>query len=93
MEFLRRISASWRHALFALLRSAGPIPRHVAFIMDGNRRFATRRHIHRYLGHQHGCEKVQNTLQTPSNALLVCGGRSMVFGIGRALCERIRVQY
>ena len=40
-----------------LLR-AGPVPRHVAFIMDGNRRFASSRQLSRAQGHAFGYEKV-----------------------------------
>ena len=36
----------------------GPVPRHVAFIMDGNRRFAERRREDRAAGHTYGFYKV-----------------------------------
>lgn len=58
MEWFNQVAAAWRQALFALLRGAEKIPRHVAFIMDGNRRFANKQGIHRLMGHEHGCEKV-----------------------------------
>lgn len=41
-----------------LLRLAGPIPRHVAFIMDGNRRFAEQESMQRIDGHAAGYRKV-----------------------------------
>lgn len=37
---------------------AGPIPEHVAIIMDGNRRFAEKKQVSRAAGHALGYEKV-----------------------------------
>jgi undecaprenyl diphosphate synthase len=37
----------------------GSMPRHVAIIMDGNRRWAARRHLPRQLGHRQGVEAVR----------------------------------
>ena len=39
--------------------AAGAVPRHVAFIMDGNRRYATAARVDRAQGHAHGFEKVR----------------------------------
>ena len=36
----------------------GEIPRHVAFIMDGNRRFAKEKHQPRAQGHESGFQKL-----------------------------------
>lgn len=41
----------------------GPIPRHVAFIMDGNRRFAAKKHVERIDGHSKGFDKLAETLK------------------------------
>ena len=46
-----------RRAVTSILR-AGPIPAHVAFIMDGNRRFAERRGDAVVAGHEAGYQKV-----------------------------------
>jgi ditrans,polycis-polyprenyl diphosphate synthase len=35
------------------------VPRHVAFIMDGNRRYAKHQHIHTKEGHSRGYEKLK----------------------------------
>ncbi|KAG9054815.1 cis-prenyltransferase [Serendipita sp. 407] len=57
----------WFHALmqriivFALL--AGPIPNHVAFIMDGNRRFARRKNEPVAKGHDQGSQALRNVLE------------------------------
>lgn len=39
--------------------ATAPVPRHVAIIMDGNRRWAARRHLPRQLGHRQGVEAVR----------------------------------
>lgn len=41
----------------------GRIPRHVAFIMDGNRRFAKQKNVKKIEGHSQGFEKLTETLQ------------------------------
>jgi hypothetical protein len=47
-----------RVIVFALL--AGPIPNHVAFIMDGNRRFARRNNEPVTKGHDQGSQALRN---------------------------------
>ncbi len=42
------------------------IPRHVAIIMDGNGRWAGKRFMKRFLGHQQGAESVQYVVETAS---------------------------
>ena len=45
---------------------AGRIPEHVAIIMDGNGRWAGRRAMKRFLGHQRGAESVRDVVETAS---------------------------
>ncbi len=45
------------------LPDAGAIPRHVAVIMDGNGRWAKRRHLPRFAGHQRGVEAVRTAVK------------------------------
>ena len=45
-------------ALLAVL-SAGPVPQHVAFVMDGNRRYARRQHKVVWEGHADGFEALR----------------------------------
>eukprot|EP00045_Choanoeca_perplexa_P010062 m.100617 g.100617 ORF g.100617 m.100617 type:complete len:359 (-) comp15135_c0_seq1:895-1971(-) len=42
---------------------AGHIPAHVAFIMDGNRRFAKKHHVAKLEGHSAGFDKLKQTLE------------------------------
>jgi undecaprenyl diphosphate synthase len=46
------------------------IPRHVAIIMDGNGRWAGKRSLKRFLGHQQGAEAVQFVVETASRIQL-----------------------
>lgn len=41
----------------------GPIPKHVAFIMDGNRRYAKKNNVEKIDGHSKGFDKLSETLQ------------------------------
>lgn len=41
----------------------GPLPKHVAFIMDGNRRFAEKQLLKKSDGHLHGFSKLSEALQ------------------------------
>lgn len=56
---------TWTSALRSLLirlLQLGPIPRHVAFIMDGNRRFAQVKGVVVAKGHEEGFSKLEETL-------------------------------
>jgi len=44
------------------------VPRHVAIIMDGNGRWAERRHLPRVAGHRAGAEAVRRSLQAAADA-------------------------
>jgi len=48
--------------------AAGDVPRHVAIIMDGNGRWATRRHLPRVAGHARGVESVRAMVEGCSQA-------------------------
>ena len=43
--------------------AAGSVPRHIAVILDGNGRWATRRHLPRAAGHRKGVEAVRTTVE------------------------------
>jgi len=42
--------------------NASPIPRHVAIVMDGNGRWAKRRHLPRFFGHKQGVDALVRTV-------------------------------
>ncbi|HZU09155.1 MAG TPA: polyprenyl diphosphate synthase, partial [Pseudacidobacterium sp.] len=52
----------------AIYRRLDPerLPKHVAIIMDGNGRWAGKRSLKRFLGHQQGAEAVQYVVETAS---------------------------
>jgi undecaprenyl diphosphate synthase len=52
----------------AIYRRLDParLPKHVAIIMDGNGRWAGKRSLKRFLGHQQGAESVQYVVETAS---------------------------
>lgn len=41
----------------------GPVPKHIAFIMDGNRRYAAKTNVQKVVGHTKGFEKLSECLQ------------------------------
>ncbi len=47
---------------------AAAVPRHVAIIMDGNGRWAQRRHLPRVAGHRAGAEAVRRAMQAAADA-------------------------
>jgi ditrans,polycis-polyprenyl diphosphate synthase len=51
-----------RACIAHVLRS-GPVPRHIAIIMDGNRRFARQNHVVTIQGHAAGFDKLKETLE------------------------------
>lgn len=46
----------------------GPIPQHLAIIMDGNGRWAKQRHLPRVEGHRQGAESVRNIVRAAGEA-------------------------
>ena len=53
--------AWWQRAACSVV-SAGPLPRHVAFIMDGNRRWARNHGLPVAEGHRRGYAKLEESL-------------------------------
>jgi len=54
---------NWWESLCVKLLRCGSIPKHVAFIMDGNRRYAERLGVDKIQGHSQGFDKLAQTLQ------------------------------
>lgn len=55
--------AKWAQQLVAAAMKVHAVPRHIAFIMDGNRRFAEKRHLHKIEGHRFGYQKLIDALE------------------------------
>jgi undecaprenyl diphosphate synthase len=51
-------------ALQLKLKAAGPLPRHIAIIMDGDRRWADKKGLKRTEGHRHGRETAREVVRT-----------------------------
>lgn len=49
---------NWMHRQIISTLKCGRVPRHLAIIMDGNRRYAKDRHIKRQEGHMKGFDKL-----------------------------------
>jgi len=49
----------WIFSFCKSVIAQGAIPNHVAFIMDGNRRFATKINLEKHKGHYQGFLKLQ----------------------------------
>lgn len=54
MSWIRDNSMTWMQRLCAQVLTYGEIPKHVAFIMDGNRRYAKKNCVAKKEGHVKG---------------------------------------
>ncbi|XP_054251145.1 dehydrodolichyl diphosphate synthase complex subunit DHDDS isoform X3 [Indicator indicator] len=63
MSWIREGELTIIERFCANIIKAGPMPRHVAFIMDGNRRYAQKCHVERQQGHSQGFDKLAQTLR------------------------------
>uniref|UniRef100_A0A6I8NT78 ditrans,polycis-polyprenyl diphosphate synthase [(2E,6E)-farnesyldiphosphate specific] n=1 Tax=Ornithorhynchus anatinus TaxID=9258 RepID=A0A6I8NT78_ORNAN len=58
MSWIREGELSLIERLCANIIKAGPMPKHIAFIMDGNRRYAQKCQVERQQGHSQGFDKL-----------------------------------
>uniref|UniRef100_A0A6J0UPF1 Alkyl transferase n=1 Tax=Pogona vitticeps TaxID=103695 RepID=A0A6J0UPF1_9SAUR len=63
MSWIREGELSLFEKFCASVIKAGPMPRHIAFIMDGNRRYAQKLKVKKLEGHSQGFAKLAQTLQ------------------------------
>lgn len=63
MSWVRESKLSWIQRLAIRIVKAGHVPKHVAFIMDGNRRYAKKNNVKKVDGHSKGFDKLSETLQ------------------------------
>lgn len=53
----------WYHNLLIKVLKVGKIPKSVAIIMDGNRRYATQQNKEKHEGHNSGLKKLEEAMQ------------------------------
>ena len=63
-----------RHGYFAVLK-AGPIPQHIAFVMDGNRRHARNNGVNVLQGHVDGVVALKRVRARPMGPAKTSQGR------------------
>ena len=63
MSWIRDNTLNWFQLLAIKILRTGHIPKHVAFIMDGNRRYASKNGMEKIKGHTKGFDKFAETLQ------------------------------
>ncbi|RUS86358.1 hypothetical protein EGW08_005876 [Elysia chlorotica] len=61
--FPERRRPTWLQRLCEAILKSGPVPQHVAIIMDGNRRFAVKNSLEKCEGHVKGFDKLAETLE------------------------------
>lgn len=63
MSWIHDGELKWYENIAVNVTKAGPIPYHIAFIMDGNRRFATKSNLRKIKGHSMGFDKLSEVLK------------------------------
>ena len=63
LEWLAQRAAAWARWCATRVLASRPVPQHVAFIMDGNRRYADRQHLRKVEGHVFGYQKLIQALE------------------------------
>ena len=58
------LSPSEARKFASLDHAADKMPRHIAIIMDGNGRWARKRHLPRFIGHRQGMQSVRAVVET-----------------------------
>lgn len=58
MSWIRDNSMTWTQRFCAQILTYGEVPKHVAFIMDGNRRYAKKNQFEKQEGHSRGLVKI-----------------------------------
>ena len=71
--------SSWFRSFCCSVLQTGEIPRHVAIIMDGNRRFAQKMRQERSVGHSMGFEKLTDVCN--SRCVSVSGCTDIVLSL------------
>ncbi|KAL0327251.1 UNVERIFIED_CONTAM: Dehydrodolichyl diphosphate synthase 6 [Sesamum angustifolium] len=61
-QLIEGLGSSLRRCI-CLVLSVGPVPKHIAFIMDGNRRYAKKQNLEEGAGHRFGFRALMNILK------------------------------
>jgi ditrans,polycis-polyprenyl diphosphate synthase len=61
--FSTQIIWNWILSAIIWIITLGPMPNHIAFVMDGNRRFAKQQNLESYKGHYSGFNQLYQTLE------------------------------
>lgn len=69
------------------------MPKHVAFIMDGNRRYARKRHVERQEGHSQGFEKLAEVSLFRGRCITYCRKSKILFMHAYSLCNVDNASY
>ncbi|KYN31733.1 Dehydrodolichyl diphosphate synthase [Trachymyrmex septentrionalis] len=62
MSWLKECTLNWFQSLALKIIKTGEVPKHVAFIMDGNRRYANKQNLQKGEGHSKGFDKMTEML-------------------------------
>lgn len=60
--FPQKRQRTWLHKTCEAILKAGPVPKHIAIIMDGNRRFAVQNSLQKSQGHMKGFDKLAEVI-------------------------------
>jgi ditrans,polycis-polyprenyl diphosphate synthase len=66
MSWFQADKRTYLQKIFGKIIACGVVPKHVAFIMDGNRRYAKKNKIAKIGGHRGGFDKLAEVLCFPS---------------------------
>jgi hypothetical protein len=95
---LTYVKTQFMHLLLDII-ATGPIPRHIAFEMDGNRRYARRQGKEGREGHGHGFETLIGVRIRGEEAMWALTSHYASIGPGAlstspyTMCDSIRVRY
>ncbi|KYN20361.1 PREDICTED: dehydrodolichyl diphosphate synthase complex subunit DHDDS-like [Trachymyrmex cornetzi] len=62
MSWIKEYTLNWFQSLALRIIRTGEVPKHVAFIMDGNRRYANKQNLQQGEGHSKGFDKMTEML-------------------------------
>lgn len=82
MSWIKEGELSLWERFCANIIKAGPMPKHIAFIMDGNRRYAKKCQVERQEGHSQGFNKLAEGETAEAWGVYPGPGRSALVALG-----------